>query len=316
MSPIAADTIHSAPATKPSVAPGGKEEATFHQSLDGLDDKPVDRIWRGNKAGTIGLSQKMPVFGEDMDSLLKKRQWIKEHMAGVFQFWGKRGYGEGLSGHITVRDPILKDHYWMNPVCVHFSLVTVSNLVLVGPGGWVSEHGAQLPINTAGYWIHSAIHDARPDVMAAAHCHSIHGRAWSVFGKKLDIFTQDSCFFHDNQGVYNNFGGLVLAAEEGDNIAKALGPKFNTCILQNHGLMVVGKTVDEVGYVFSNMENQCRLQLMVEASLANPELKKTVIDPVDAAFTAATLQNWENIYVNMQPEYELIVHERGDFFLK
>lgn len=128
-----------------------------------------------------------------------------------------------------------------------------SHLVLVGPDGYVSPHGAQLPINTSGFHIRtcsltyarsnidgpidSAIHKARPDVKAAAHCHSVNGKAWSVFGKPIDILTQDACFFHDNLAVYNNFGGVVLAQEEGENIAQALGPKRNTCILQNHGLM-------------------------------------------------------------------------------
>lgn len=46
-------------------------------------------------------------------------------MAAGFRYWGKVGYGEGISGHITVKDPVLKDHYWMNPFGVHFSSITV-----------------------------------------------------------------------------------------------------------------------------------------------------------------------------------------------
>lgn len=134
--------------------------------------------------------------------------------------WAKQGFGEGVSGHITVVDPILPGHYWMNPFGVHFGRISVSNLVLVSPEGYPVEGGAQLPINTAGFHIRqsqsqalylkstesdgyvalldSAIHKARPDVKAAAHCHSINGKAWSVFGKPIDLLTQDSCIFHDN----------------------------------------------------------------------------------------------------------------------
>ena len=81
------------------------------------------------------------------------------------------------------------------------------------------------------------IHRARPDIKAACHCHSLYGKAWSVFGKKVDILTQDACLFYDNQGVYENFGGIALSAQEGEQIAEALGPKHKTCILQNHGLL-------------------------------------------------------------------------------
>lgn len=73
--------------------------------------------------------------------------------------------------------------------------------------------------------VDSAIHRARPTVQAAAHCHSIHGKTWSAFGRPVEILTQDSCLFFDNCGVYTQFGGIVLAQEEGENIAKALGPK-------------------------------------------------------------------------------------------
>lgn len=64
----------------------------------------------------------------------------------------------------------------------------------------------------AGFYIHSAIHHARPEVEAAAHCHSLHGKAWSTFGKPVDITTQDSCLFYDNLAVYHNFGGIVSVA--------------------------------------------------------------------------------------------------------
>ena len=65
----------------------------------------------------------------------------------------------------------------------------------------------------------------------------MHGKAWSVFGKPVEITTQDSCILYDNHAVYENFGGVVLAKEEGENIAAAMGPKYKTCILQNHGLV-------------------------------------------------------------------------------
>ena len=83
----------------------------------------------------------------------------------------------------------------------------------------------------------SSIHKARPDARAIAHCHTIHGKAWSVFGRPVEPLTQDACVFYENNSVYPNFGGVVFAREEGENIAKALGPKHRTCILQNHGLL-------------------------------------------------------------------------------
>ncbi|KAE9390640.1 arad-like aldolase/epimerase [Gymnopus androsaceus JB14] len=288
----------------------GTMNGAFHQSLEGLDENPLRRTWRGNKQGTIELST-VPQF----DNPYEEREWVKGHMAAAFRYWGKCGFGEGVSGHITVRDPVLPDHYWMNPFAEHFSTMTKSMLVLVSPDGYVSPHGAQLPINTAGFHIHSAIHKARPDVKSAAHCHSLHGKTWSAFGRPVDMLTQDSCLFHDNLGVYKNFGGVVLAQEEGENIAKALGPKWKTCILQNHGLLTLGTTVDEAVYFFGALERLCKVQLLAEAAEANG-IPKTLISNEDAKFTAKTIQWWENVYVNFQPEYKLLMQETNGAFLK
>ncbi|GAA5849668.1 hypothetical protein JCM9279_001973 [Rhodotorula babjevae] len=284
--------------------------AHFKQDLSGLAKNPLERVYRGNKAGTVHM-EGIPQFSDPY----KKREWVKEQLAIGFQYWGKEGYAEGLSGHITVRDPVMQDHYWMNPVGVHFSAITTRNLVLVTPEGYVHPDGAQLPINAAGVFIHHAIHLARPDVQVAAHCHSLHGKAWSVFGKPIDIMTQDACLFHENLAVYKSFGGIVLAAEEGANIAAALGPNKNAAILQNHGLLTLGKeSVAEAVYVFQVLERTCKVQLLVEAAAANG-IEKKIIDADDAAFTAATLQNPHSIYANFRPEMELLKFERGHLFL-
>lgn len=81
----------------------------------------------------------------------------------------------------------------MNPYAKHFSLMKASDLVLVDAEGYVVEGGNQALINTAGFVIHSEVHKARPDVVAAAHAHSVYGKAWSVFGKPLEMLTQGGC---------------------------------------------------------------------------------------------------------------------------
>ena len=81
----------------------------------------------------------------------------------------------------------------LNPLSQHFSTITVSDLICVNEDGEIVE-GDQ-PINAAAFAIHSEIHKARPDVHAACHAHSVHGKAWSVFGRELDMMTQDSLRF-------------------------------------------------------------------------------------------------------------------------
>lgn len=168
------------------------------------------------------------------DSLLEKRQWQLEHMAGAFRVFNRKGYTEGTSGHISVRDPIDPNTFWINPLGYHFGMLKASDMVQVDELGNVVG-GNKAAVNVAGFMIHSAIHKARPDVHAACHTHSVHGKAWSTFGRPIDIINQDSCSFWNAHVVYKNFGGMVLEREEGDRIAQALGPTAKAAILQNHG---------------------------------------------------------------------------------
>lgn len=138
------------------------------------------------------------------------------------------------------------------------------------------------PINAAAFAIHSEIHKARPDVHAACHAHSVHGKAWSVFGKELDMITQDALRFYKSHAVYPMFGGVVLDREEGQRIAKYLG-NSKAAILQNHGLLTVGNSVDEAAFWFLTMERTCHAQLLVDAACAGNGYKKVFIEGEEAS---------------------------------
>ena len=165
----------------------------------------------------------------------------------------------------------------------HFGMLRASDMVHINEDGQVIG-GNKVAINAAGFIIHSAIHRARPDVNAACHMHTPNGKAWSTFGRPIDIINQDSCNFYGTQAVYNDFGGVVLGDEEGRRIAEALGEKGRVIFLQNHGLLTTGGTVDEASYLFTCLERTCEVQLKVEAA----GLPKNYISKEAAEFTAAT----------------------------
>lgn len=148
-------------------------------------------------------------------------------------------------------DVSTQDCFWVNPFGVAFSLINKSDLILVNHSGQVIDGGECRLLNTAAYMIHSAIHAARPDVNCAAHSHSIYGRTFCSLGRKLDTLTQDACAFHNDHVVYDSFNGVVLAEKEGKDIAKCLGDK-KAALLQNHGLLTVGATIEEVSLLLQH----------------------------------------------------------------
>lgn len=161
----------------------------------------------------------------------------------------------------------------------------VSDLILLNDKGEPIGGNTTRAVNAAGFEIHSHIHQAYPHVNAACHAHSINGRAWASFGRRLDMLHQDACnFYGDAHQVYNDFGGAVLDPGEGERLAAALGGRGKALILKNHGLLTVGKTVDEAAYLFSLLENCCAIQLKVEAACASGLQRELVKDPA-ADFT-------------------------------
>ena len=185
-------------------------------------------------------------------------------MAGSLRIFGRLGFGEGVAGHITARDPEYTDCFWVNPFGMSFGHVRVSDLILVNHKGEVVE--GEYPVNRAAFVIHAAIHQARPDVIAAAHAHSVYGKAFSSLAKTLDPITQDACaFFEDHTMVSDGGGVIVLEVEAGRALAAGLGP-HKAAIHQNHGLFAVGETVDEAAWWFVSMERCCQAQLVAEAA--------------------------------------------------
>ena len=112
----------------------------------------------------------IPFTPPTFTSVKEERLHRKQRLAAAFRLFGRFGFSEGIAGHITARDPEHHDHFWVNPLGMHFSLIRASDLILVNPTGEVVE--GSKPVNQAAFAIHSQIHAARPDVVAAAHAHS------------------------------------------------------------------------------------------------------------------------------------------------
>src|SRR5579862_1401318 len=214
-----------------------------------------------------------PVF-ETIDG---ERLHRKQRLAAALRLFSKFGFDEGVAGHITARDPENLDHFWVNPFGMHFGHVRQSDLILVNAQGDVVE--GRYPVNTAAFAIHSEVHAARPDVVAAAHAHSVHGKAWSSLGRLVDPLTQDSCAFYGDHALFDDYTGVVVDTEEGKRIAHALGDN-KAVILRNHGLLTVGGTVEEAAWWFITMERSCQAQLLASAA-GQPVL----IDPDQAKLT-------------------------------
>jgi ribulose-5-phosphate 4-epimerase/fuculose-1-phosphate aldolase len=181
----------------------------------------------------------------------------KRRLALAYRVFGAAGWGTLGDGHISARDPERPDCFWLGRYGVPFRYMTTDDLVLVGPDGSVEGGGH---INPAAYYIHAPVHEARPEIVAAAHCHTPYGTPFSASVTKLEPISQESCVFFGDHEIFDDEEVDIKSTDGGKRIASAMGGA-RAVILRNHGLLTVGATVDAaVGY-FLLMERCAEVQV-------------------------------------------------------
>jgi ribulose-5-phosphate 4-epimerase/fuculose-1-phosphate aldolase len=240
------------------------------------------------------------------DDVAAERRHRKERLAAALRLFGRLGFEEGVAGHITARDPEYTDHFWVNPFGVSFKHIRVSDLLLVNHEGRVVQ--GRHRVNTAAFAIHSAVHQARPDVIGAAHSHSVYGKALSATGQLVEPITQDACAFYEDHELFDDYTGVVNDPLEGQRIAVALGSR-KAAILRNHGLLTAGTTVDSAAWWFITMERSCQAQLAAKAAGTTISISHE-----NAKLTHEQVGNEFAGWFQFQPLYEQIIRTDPDLF--
>lgn len=248
----------------------------------------------------------LPDLPESRDSFEAERLHRKRQLAATFRVFAWHGYDEGIAGHVTARDPEFPDRFWVNPYAVHFSRIRVSDLMLIDEEGHVVE--GKRRTNKAAFYIHSSIHRARPDVVAVAHAHTIHGRAFASLDKTLDPIVQESCAFHNDHVLFDEYKGLVLEQSEGERIASRLGAR-RAAILRHHGLLTVGRSVEEAAWWFITMDRACQMQLLADAAGTPRTMSDEEVELAHRQFSNANMARH-----NFQLLADLVAEQEPDVY--
>lgn len=203
----------------------------------------------------------VPPTTDDLEELRLLRKW--EVAIGYRIFAGHR-WGLLGDGHISARDPILTDHFWVLGYGIPFHDATVHDLTLVGPDGRGAD-GSE--VNTAGYCIHHPILDSRPELVSAAHTHTGFGTPWSANVAPFQAISQEACAFVFDQSLFEGEDLEVLTTEVGYRIARAMGDT-KLCILRNHGLLTGGGSPAEAVGWFVMAERVAEVHVKATAAKA------------------------------------------------
>lgn len=218
------------------------------------------------------MSEPNPNYSTDFPSLrgrISPEEWqTRVDLAACYRLVDRFGMTDLIYNHITTRIPGT-EYLLINLYGLLYKEITASSLVKIDLAGniiWTPE--TDYGINRSGYVIHSAIHEARPDVACIIHTHTRAGMAVSAMKCGLLPLTQTSIRFVGHIG-YHTFEGPAIDLDERIRLAADLG-SHDAMVLRNHGLLTCGATIAQAFNTMYQLERSCRAQ--VDAMAGGGEL--------------------------------------------
>ena len=209
------------------------------------------------------MSPEAPV---DPDLFAEPRARI--NLAALYRLAVRFGWTDLTSTHISSRISDDPDHYLMNSHDVMFEEITASNLVKISFDGVMDIPGRIL--NQAGHIIHSSILQARPEINVIIHSHTRAGIAVSAMPQGLLPLSQHAGFVLASLSSHP-YQDSTAASDEGDLLVRDLGDN-QAMLLQNHGLLAVGRTAAEAFKYHYMLELACKIQVDVLSCTEQPIL--------------------------------------------
>jgi len=208
---------------------------------------------------------------------------VRVDLAAAYRMAAANGWDDTVYTHLSASVPGEPGHYLINRFGDTFDEITASSLVKVNVGGQVVD-GSGARVNPSGFAIHGAVHAARPDVECVIHLHTPWGVALSMLPQGLQPTSQWAMRLHGRLGRHP-YEGLALGKDEQKRLVERLGG-LDGLILDNHGPLVVGRTVAEAWMLMHMLERAAQSQLRAMAALGGP------LDGVRAALAELTYRQW------------------------
>jgi ribulose-5-phosphate 4-epimerase/fuculose-1-phosphate aldolase len=183
-------------------------------------------------------------------------------LAACYRLVDLYGMSDMMANHISARVPGEDGAFLINAYGMMYEEITASSLIKVDHAGQILSSpdfgDLKYGVNRAGYVIHSAVHEARPEVACVIHTHSWASMAVSSLACGLLPLTQTAMRFL--KIGYHDYQGVVLGTEEQASLVADLGTG-EALILRNHGVMTVGLSVGEAFNWMHRLELACRAQI-------------------------------------------------------
>ena len=239
-------------------------------------------------------------------------EWkVRCDLAALYRLVAHHRMTDLIYTHISARLPGPENHFLINQYGVMFHEMRASDLVKIDYDGNIVDDAQQSRrVNAAGFCIHSAIHMARHDLACVIHTHTAAGMAVASQKHGLLPISQHALKFYGHL-AYHGYEGIALDLDERERLVADLG-EHRAMILQNHGLLVAGRTIPEAFNNIYYLERACQAQ--VAALAGGTEL---VTPPEAVRLHTAQQFNREGSLEHYEMMWEsclrLVEHDRPDY---
>ncbi|XP_030841686.1 gamma-adducin-like isoform X3 [Strongylocentrotus purpuratus] len=200
------------------------------------------------------------IRGSDSHNYTKGEKALRCKLASLYRLVDLHGWTHLIYNHISARVSKEQDQFLINPFGLLYHEVTASSLVKLDSVGNIIDHGTtSYGPNLAGFTLHSAIHNARPDVKCILHAHTPVIAAVSAMSCGLLPICQEALIL--GEVSYYDYKGIIIDDEQKDSIIRALGPKKRVLFLRNHGVVCCGQTIEEAYFLTVNVVAACNTQV-------------------------------------------------------
>ncbi len=208
---------------------------------------------------------------------------VRIDLAAAYRLAAQRGWDDTVYTHLSASVPGEPGVYLINPFGARFDEITASSLVKVNTRGEVVD-GTNRRVNPSGFAIHGAVHAARPEVECVMHLHTAAGVALAMLPGGLQPTSQWAMRLYGRLGRHA-YEGLALGADEQARLVANLG-LLDGVILENHGPLMVGRTVAEAWMLMYVLDRAAQAQLTAMAATGGR------VNVVSDALAALTYRQW------------------------
>ena len=186
---------------------------------------------------------------------------LKEKLAQSCNILAGEGHWDNILGHVSARVPKEKK-ILIKPHGFGFEEIRPQHLIACDLEGKKIEGKHE---RHSEVFIHTEIYKARPEVNCVVHTHPVYATTFGSLRQPLRPISHEGSIFHEGLPLFDYTTALIRTPELGQKLAATLGSS-RAVLMKNHGVTVVGDSIEVATLYAVFLEKACRIQLLATAS--------------------------------------------------